>query len=251
MLPFPRIRIEIKSEALDTDTHKHIYSRIYQCIYKEKHKSYLSQSISTKRTTPFPIQLTSWKKKYHKNLRISTLYLYAMYVVCAACWKQRNCFFSPAQAHTQQSSTASHTLYLCHYILKNSVRIALNILFYFFLYLNFHQIVTVELHRGWNSRLGFSLQCEPNNSSTTATPSTTTNGNNQNEKNTFISAIYNDSVAARDGRLKVGDQVLMVCVCLSSHLEYIFKSQIHFTHMIFLPKKNFSKKINRFLSDIL
>lgn len=54
------------------------------------------------------------------------------------------------------------------------------------------QILTVELNRGWNSRLGFSLQSDANT------------------KNTFISAIYSDSVAARDGRLKIGDQVLMV-----------------------------------------
>lgn len=54
------------------------------------------------------------------------------------------------------------------------------------------QIVTVELNRGWNSRLGFSLQSD------------------SNTKSTFISAIYSDSVAARDGRLKIGDQVLMV-----------------------------------------
>ncbi|XP_037027621.1 uncharacterized protein LOC119068226 isoform X4 [Bradysia coprophila] len=55
-----------------------------------------------------------------------------------------------------------------------------------------HKILTVELNRGWNSRLGFSLQSD------------------SNTKNTFISAIYSDSVAARDGRLKIGDQVLMV-----------------------------------------
>ena len=55
------------------------------------------------------------------------------------------------------------------------------------------QIVTVELHRGWNSRLGFSLQSDATTKSIT-----------------FISAIYTDSVAARDGRLKVGDQLLMV-----------------------------------------
>lgn len=54
------------------------------------------------------------------------------------------------------------------------------------------QIVTVELNRGWNSRLGFSLQ------------------SNSDKGNTFISAIYKDSVAARDGRLKVGDHILMV-----------------------------------------
>lgn len=48
------------------------------------------------------------------------------------------------------------------------------------------------MNRGWNSRLGFSLQQEP-------------------ETNfTVISAIYSDSVAAKDGRLKMGDQVIMV-----------------------------------------
>ncbi|XP_055324528.1 uncharacterized protein LOC129579051 isoform X4 [Sitodiplosis mosellana] len=55
-----------------------------------------------------------------------------------------------------------------------------------------HEIITVELSRGWNSRLGFSLRNEPNSMQTT------------------ISAIYNDSVAAKDGRLRVGDQILMV-----------------------------------------
>jgi hypothetical protein len=51
----------------------------------------------------------------------------------------------------------------------------------------------VELTRGWNSRLGFSLQgdgCQ-----------------------TYISTIYADSVAAKDGRLQVGDQILMVKDC--------------------------------------
>ncbi|XP_037905933.1 uncharacterized protein LOC119648308 isoform X3 [Hermetia illucens] len=57
---------------------------------------------------------------------------------------------------------------------------------------NGHKVITVELNRGWNSRLGFSLQPHP-----------------QTQK-TIISAIYNDSVAARDGRLKVGDQLLTV-----------------------------------------
>lgn len=52
------------------------------------------------------------------------------------------------------------------------------------------QIITVELSRGWNSRLGFSLQSE--------------------QKHTIISAIYNESVAAKDGRLKVGDIIVMV-----------------------------------------
>ncbi|KAL1464083.1 hypothetical protein WDU94_003765 [Cyamophila willieti] len=53
------------------------------------------------------------------------------------------------------------------------------------------QIVVVELLRGWNSRLGFSLTEGPNFS-------------------TVISAIHSDSLASRDGRLKVGDQIVMV-----------------------------------------
>lgn len=58
--------------------------------------------------------------------------------------------------------------------------------------LHFRQIITVELNRGWNSRLGFSLQNEPNTNQT------------------YIRAIYPESVAAKDGRLRVGDQILMV-----------------------------------------
>lgn len=46
--------------------------------------------------------------------------------------------------------------------------------------------------RGWNSRLGFSLQ------------------NGANGTDTEIVAIYEDSLAARDGRLKVGDVILEV-----------------------------------------
>ncbi|KAK7007471.1 hypothetical protein SK128_011795 [Halocaridina rubra] len=52
------------------------------------------------------------------------------------------------------------------------------------------KVVTIDLNRGWNSRLGFSLQP-------------------QGEK-TLITAIYADSVAAKDGRLKVGDVVVKV-----------------------------------------
>ncbi|PSN46134.1 hypothetical protein C0J52_12070, partial [Blattella germanica] len=51
-------------------------------------------------------------------------------------------------------------------------------------------VFMVELTRGWNSRLGFSLRGDG--------------------RNTYISAIYADSVAAKDGRLQAGDQVLMV-----------------------------------------
>ncbi|XP_053661424.1 uncharacterized protein LOC128710392 [Anopheles marshallii] len=58
-----------------------------------------------------------------------------------------------------------------------------------------NQIFTVELNKGWNSRLGFSLKQE-----------TGRNGSIR----TIISAIYRDSVAARDGRLRVGDVLIMV-----------------------------------------
>ncbi|GBP37111.1 Tyrosine-protein phosphatase non-receptor type 13 [Eumeta japonica] len=53
-------------------------------------------------------------------------------------------------------------------------------------------IVTVELNRGWNSRLGFSVQSHPDSGQS------------------YISAVYNDSVAARDGRLRKGDVILQV-----------------------------------------
>lgn len=52
------------------------------------------------------------------------------------------------------------------------------------------QVVTVELNRGWNSRLGFSVQSHPDSGQS------------------YISAVYNDSVAARDGRLRRGDVIL-------------------------------------------
>ncbi|XP_046431755.1 uncharacterized protein LOC124185182 isoform X2 [Neodiprion fabricii] len=52
------------------------------------------------------------------------------------------------------------------------------------------QVFMVELTRGWNSRLGFSLQPEGNR--------------------TVISVVHADSVAAKDGRLKQGDVLLMV-----------------------------------------
>nr|XP_029736242.1 uncharacterized protein LOC109397657 isoform X2 [Aedes albopictus] len=55
-----------------------------------------------------------------------------------------------------------------------------------------NKIFTVELNKGWSSRLGFSLQQEPET------------------KRTVVSAIYSESVAAKDGRLRVGDQLLMV-----------------------------------------
>lgn len=55
-----------------------------------------------------------------------------------------------------------------------------------------HKVFEVELNRGWNSRLGFSLQ------------------EDLTTKGTVVSAIYSDSVAAKDKRLKVGDQIVMV-----------------------------------------
>ncbi|XP_055524144.1 uncharacterized protein LOC129717900 isoform X2 [Wyeomyia smithii] len=55
-----------------------------------------------------------------------------------------------------------------------------------------NKIFTVELNKRWNSRLGFSLKRDPESG------------------RTVISAIYSDSVAAKDGRLRVGDQVIMV-----------------------------------------
>ncbi|XP_039289008.1 uncharacterized protein LOC111049444 [Nilaparvata lugens] len=54
-----------------------------------------------------------------------------------------------------------------------------------------NQVLVVELNRGWNSRLGFSLQ-------------------SAGSHHTAISAIYPDSVASRDGRLRPGDQLIMV-----------------------------------------
>lgn len=55
-----------------------------------------------------------------------------------------------------------------------------------------NKIFTVELNKGWNSRLGFSLQQDPESN------------------RTVVSAIYSESVAAKDGRLKIGDQLLTV-----------------------------------------
>lgn len=56
----------------------------------------------------------------------------------------------------------------------------------------------VELTRGWNSRLGFSLQPDGDH--------------------TVISVVHPDSVAAKDGRLKQGDILIMVNKLSSSSL---------------------------------
>ncbi|XP_044756941.1 uncharacterized protein LOC123315343 isoform X2 [Coccinella septempunctata] len=53
-----------------------------------------------------------------------------------------------------------------------------------------NEILAIELNRGWNSRLGFSLQGAAGV--------------------TYVSAVYANSVAARDGRLKPGDRVIRV-----------------------------------------
>jgi len=64
------------------------------------------------------------------------------------------------------------------------------------IYCSVCKVFMVELTRGWNSRLGFSLRGDGHH--------------------TYISAIYADSVAAKDGRLQPGDQVLMVIDCTPS-----------------------------------
>lgn len=60
------------------------------------------------------------------------------------------------------------------------------------------QILNIELNRGWNSRLGFSLQ--------------------EVDGCTCVSAVYPDSVAAKDGRIRAGDCLLRV----SSQVIFIF-----------------------------
>ena len=62
------------------------------------------------------------------------------------------------------------------------------------------RLLTVELNRGWSSRLGFSLKQGPDG--------------------TYISQIYPDSVAARDGRLGVGDTLLTVSTQCPNLLYY-------------------------------
>ncbi|XP_050299748.1 uncharacterized protein LOC126738440 isoform X2 [Anthonomus grandis grandis] len=52
------------------------------------------------------------------------------------------------------------------------------------------EILAIEMNRGWNSRLGFSLQGAAGV--------------------TYVSAVYAGSVAARDGRIKPGDRIIKV-----------------------------------------
>lgn len=76
--------------------------------------------------------------------------------------------------------------------IANKTNLFRNLMIYIILSYTFIllKVMTLELTRGWNSRLGFSLQ--------------------NNNKETTIMAIYEDSVAAKDGRLKVGDVILEV-----------------------------------------
>ncbi|CAH1971377.1 unnamed protein product, partial [Acanthoscelides obtectus] len=53
-----------------------------------------------------------------------------------------------------------------------------------------YEVLAIELNRGWNSRLGFSLQGAAGV--------------------TYVSAVHPDSVAAKDGRLKPGDRLIKV-----------------------------------------
>ncbi|XP_030745971.1 uncharacterized protein LOC115886277 [Sitophilus oryzae] len=53
-----------------------------------------------------------------------------------------------------------------------------------------YEILAIELNRGWNSRLGFSLQGAAGV--------------------TYVSAVHADSVAAKDGRIRPGDRIIKV-----------------------------------------
>lgn len=59
------------------------------------------------------------------------------------------------------------------------------------------QILNIELNRGWNCRLGFSLQ--------------------ESDGCTCVSAVYHDSVAAKDGRIRPGDCLLRVSLLTSKY----------------------------------
>jgi len=72
-------------------------------------------------------------------------------------------------------------------------------------------VLTVELTRGWNSRLGFSLKAD------------------RDGQHSTISAIYDDSVAAKDGRLKIGDTIIMV--------KYFYALVLYFVKSQFLIRK--------------
>ncbi|XP_066253712.1 uncharacterized protein [Euwallacea similis] len=65
------------------------------------------------------------------------------------------------------------------------------------------EILAIELNKGWNSRLGFSLQGAAGV--------------------TYVSAVYADSVAAKDGRIKPGDRILKVN---DENVEHLNTSEI-------------------------
>jgi C-terminal processing protease CtpA/Prc len=73
------------------------------------------------------------------------------------------------------------------------------------------QIQTIELNKGWNSRLGFSVGIGA-------------------DGYLVISAIYDDSVAAKDGRLEVGDRVLRVS-------PFTAPLQLHKLTLFFIARK--------------
>ncbi|KAK0075600.1 hypothetical protein PV325_006652 [Microctonus aethiopoides] len=77
------------------------------------------------------------------------------------------------------------------------------------------EVFMVELTRGWNSRLGFSLHSRDNF--------------------TVISMVHPDSVAAKDGRLKRGDVLIMIehYVSKSQHLKVVgFQKSLNFEAVI-------------------
>lgn len=139
------------------------------------------RALSGERKTNKTINSAAWK--FYDI--IVTIYIFSLSKRASRCW-WCHLFCSWYTEHdAQHSHTHIHTQ--TDHCLKYTSAFMLWYLFEF-------QIINVELNRGWNSRLGFSLQTNPNT------------------KQTVISAIYSNSVAAKDGRLRVGDQVLMVSI---------------------------------------
>lgn len=78
------------------------------------------------------------------------------------------------------------------------------------------ECVSVKLHRGWHTKLGFSLRnCEPGSRDTPNAP--------------VVKAVYPGSLASRDGRIRTGDFLVQVngCdfigCCASDAVDYIKK----------------------------
>lgn len=62
------------------------------------------------------------------------------------------------------------------------------------------ECVSVKLHRGWHTKLGFSLQdCDPDARDTPCAP--------------VVKAVYEGSLASRDGRIRAGDFLVQVNGC--------------------------------------